>query len=113
VRFGNALNYYMDVPADMRSGCKLPVYSIQLLVENAIKHNILTNEKPLQIYITGNGEENTIRVANNLQPKQHVEETNGMGLANLSERYKLLGCDDIFIANEKNEFSVTIKVLDK
>lgn len=112
VRFGNALNYHIDIPVLMQSESRLPVYSIQLLVENAIKHNILTNEKPLHIYISGRHEQQTITVTNNLQPKINQEETNGMGLANLSARYKLLGCANIGISKAKNEFSVTIKALD-
>jgi two-component system, LytTR family, sensor kinase len=112
VRFGRALNYYIDIPKSMLSGSRLPVYSIQLLVENAVKHNILTTAKPLYISIKGYDLSNTITVTNNLQPKLITEESNGMGLANLSERYKLLGREDIVIIKTKSEFTVTIKVLE-
>lgn len=112
VRFGNALNFNIDIPSSFQGGGKVPVYSLQLLAENAIKHNVLTSASPLYIFITAKEENKTITVLNNLQPKSVMEETNGVGLANLSERYKLLGNYDISITRTEKEFTVAIKVLD-
>jgi len=111
VRFGNALNYHINIPSSMKLYGKVPVYSIQLLVENAIKHNILTTANPLNIFINGNEQNTTITVSNNLQFKTVAEESNGMGLLNLSERYKLQGNEDIIISKTENDFKVTIKVI--
>jgi two-component system, LytTR family, sensor kinase len=111
VRFGKALSFTIDVPGCMQlSGC-VPVYSIQLLAENAIKHNQLTRSKPLHVYISGNPAKQTITVANNLQKKQAPGESIGVGLANLTERYRLLNKEEVLIHPTANEFLVTIKVL--
>jgi two-component system LytT family sensor kinase len=73
VRFGNALDFTIGIPQEMRSASKLPVYSVQLLVENAIKHNILTTSQPLKIVIKPGKENNTISIENNSQPKLHID----------------------------------------
>jgi len=112
VRFGNALNFNIDIPSSFQQGGKVPVYSLQLLAENAIKHNVLTTATPLYIFINGEEEKKTITVSNNLQPKSTMDESNGVGLANLSERYKLLGNYDIAITKTDDEFTVAIKVLE-
>ena len=66
----------------------------------------------MYIFINGEEEKKTITVSNNLQPKSTMDETNGVGLANLSERYKLLGNYDIAITKTDDEFTVAIKVLE-
>lgn len=111
VRFGNALNFKIDIAETLQQQGKVPVYSLQSLAENAIKHNILTKEKPLLIEMTANENNNWILIKNNLQPKQTIEGSNGVGLSNLSERYRLLAGDDIDIKNENGFFSVRIKIL--
>lgn len=111
VRFGNALSFSISIPDEIKSTGILPVYSIQLLAENAIKHNSLSAAQPLHILITGNPAENSITVMNNLQPKLSVEDGSGVGLSNLAERYRLLGNAGIDIHSGFGEFAVTIKVL--
>jgi len=109
MRFGEALQYEENIPEENKSGY-IPVFSIQLLLENAIKHNALTNESPLCIKITYN--DNRIIVSNNVKSKYSSDATTGLGLANLSERYKLLSGDDIIINSSEIEFSVSIKILE-
>lgn len=111
VRFGAALTFSIDIPDSPQSAGKLPVYSIQLLAENAIKHNILTLEQPLHIRITGKTGTGKITVSNNMQPKLSIEDGNGVGLTNLAERYHLLGKAGLEISRGQGEFSVTIKIL--
>lgn len=111
VRFNDALNVETDIPQILLQTGTVPVYSIQLLVENAIKHNSLTTQQPLHIKITGSKENSTISVSNNLQPKITIEDGNGVGLSNLSERYRLLGYKSIDMNKENGKFTVTIKVL--
>lgn len=110
VRFGEALYFHISVPASMQLLGKVPVYSIQQLAENAIKHNVLTQQQPLHIHINGDKEKYTITVTNNLQVKPDTGERNGVGLVNLAERYKLLGEEGIRINKTSAAFSVTIKV---
>lgn len=109
IRFGEALQFSIEVPAAVREGGYLPVFSLQLLIENAIKHNVLTRERPLSIRVVY-GEEGII-VHNNLQPKQAGVESAGMGLANLRERYRLLTGDPVRVGQTADVFSVYIKVL--
>lgn len=112
VRFGNALDFTIDIPQNMKLAGKVPVYSIQLLVENAIKHNILTTSHPLTIVIKRGEENNTISIENNSQPKLHIENGSGVGLSNLAERYRLLNNEEINIERTSDKFIVSIKVLD-
>lgn len=111
VRFGNALSFHIDVRNEMSLKGTVPVYSIQLLAENAIKHNMLTVHQPLHICISGDPDQNAITVTNNIQRKYTAEEGNGVGLANLAERYRLLEKEEIKIQRTEKEFRVTIKVL--
>jgi len=112
VRFGNALDFTIDIPHKMKITGKVPIYSVQLLVENAIKHNILTMARPLKIVIKSGKENNTISIENNLQPKIHIEDGSGVGLSNLIERYRLLNNEEINIYRTNEKFMVTIKVFE-
>jgi sensor histidine kinase YesM len=120
IRFGEALRYSIDVPAAVREGSYVPVFSLQLLIENAIKHNVLTRERPLSIRVMY--ADGVIRVVNNLQKKPGgmpagagdggAREAGGTGLTNLRERYRALTGDPVLVEEGEHEFSVTIKVFD-
>ncbi len=111
IRYGDALQFTIEIPDEISQTGFIPFFSLQLLSENAIKHNILTNELPLQIKIEYN--EGSISVSNNLRPKLTTETTTGTGLINLAERYKILSGDEIRIHKTAEEFLVSIKVLRK
>ena len=129
IRFGEALRFSIDVPAPVREGFYVPVFSLQLLIENAIKHNVLTRERPLTIRVVY--EEGVIRVVNNLQKRPEAGAgaasggawteaasdgagmaAGGTGLINLRERYRALTGDPVLVKEGEHEFSVTIKVFD-
>ena len=107
-RFGEALKYSIEIPEVARSGF-VPVFSVQHLLENAIKHNALTIENPLLIEVKYDN--NRIIVINNMQVKNITEETTGRGLTNLAERYKILSGDELFLKSDDNHFSVSLKIL--
>jgi len=107
-RFGEALKYSIEIPEVARSGF-VPVFSVQHLLENAIKHNALTIENPLLIEVKYDN--NRIIVINNMQVKNITEETTGRGLTNLAERYKILSGDELFLKSDDYHFSVSLKIL--
>jgi len=108
IRFDEAICFEMDIAGELQVGF-LPLFSVQLLLENAIKHNAFTAENPL--FITLFYDNGWITVRNNLQPKVVQVPTSGMGLINLSERYKILSGDEVVIRSNDSWFSVSIKVL--
>jgi two-component system, LytTR family, sensor kinase len=110
IRFGNALVCEVSVTEEILESCFVPSFSIQPLLENAIKHNELTEEQPLRIFIKQCNDR--VEVSNTLQPKITSETSSGSGLANLSERYRILSNDELVIKTDNTTFSVSIKLLD-
>jgi hypothetical protein len=109
IRVGEALQFECIV--DEKSKEKyLPPLTIQVLFENAIKHNLLTKERPLNIRIE-NVSPSLIKIVNNLQIKDAIDSTQ-TGLSNIKDRYSLLGLENIIIEKNENEFSVTIPLLE-
>lgn len=109
IRYGGALQFIIDIPDEHLESGFIPVFSLQLLAENAIKHNALTNQTPLQIKIRYN--DGRIIVSNNMRKKVVSETSPGLGLINLAERYNILSGDEIIISNSEDQFSVSIKIL--
>ena len=109
LRFGDALNCSVDIPESILLNGFVPSFSIQPLLENAIKHNDVTDESPLSIKIYLEGEH--IVVKNNLQVKENGEVSSGKGLTNLMERYRILSGDEVIIKSDDKTFSVSIKIL--
>lgn len=113
VRFGGALEARISVPQEWME-TTLPAVSIQLLVENAIKHNALSEETPLIIEISTRmrNDEPRIVVTNNLIPKEfhYLGHSSGTGLSNLNERYRLLQMSEISIRKDDQQFAVEIAV---
>jgi len=108
VRFGDAMQFILDIPEEAKSGY-VPVFSIQQLLENAVKHNAFTKDSPLIIKIEY--DKNRIMVSNNISEKDITEDSTGMGLTNLSERYKILSGDEVIIQTDDHIFSVSLKIL--
>ena len=79
-----------------------------MMIENAIKHNVLSGNHPLEIKIEQIGSH--IRVENNLNPKL-VTESLGIGLVNLNKRFKLIASKEIIINKSEQTFSVSIPLI--
>ena len=109
MRFGKALEFKIDIPNHIKLSGFVPFFSIQILLENAIKHNSFTEELPLNIIVFY--EVDHITVYNNISPKLSSDVTTGLGLINLSERYKILSGNDIKINANESSFSVSVKIL--
>ena len=109
MRYGENLKFVTDIAPIAKESYILPL-TLQCLVENAIKHNVISNKKPLTITILSKGDE-SITVSNNIQPKIDTERSNGIGLTNLTERYRLRWDKEIEIKIDEDKFEVTIPLV--
>jgi LytS/YehU family sensor histidine kinase len=108
IRFEGSLEYFIDV--HHLKGYYLPPLSLQLLLENAIKHNIASLEKPLKIMIEQ--ADGNLIVRNILQPKLTKEESKtGIGLSNIKKRYALLSNQSPNIIETEKEFIVELPLI--
>ncbi|MFN8253714.1 MAG: histidine kinase [Ferruginibacter sp.] len=109
-RFGNNLQVRIDVPAEKLQKRIVPL-SLQLLMENAIKHNIVSGDRPLHVHVfTDNG---SLVINNNLQLKKQVSESTGIGLDNIRNRYKLIGDKEVKVTETENNFTVSIPLIEQ
>ena len=109
IRFDQGLEVNIDVP-DAYHAYLLPPMSLQLLIENAIKHNIVSPSKPLKISLTVDAE-NYLNVANVLQLKTAPEPGTRTGLENLRNRYAFLSRKTIDIIKTEAEFRIRLPLL--
>ena len=107
-RFGKNLNIEIDVD-EKYYHYSLPPLSLQILVENAIKHNIISVKKPLTIKIFIK-DDKFIVVENKLQRKMDVDSTN-TGLLNIKSRYKFLSTESVYINDKNDKFTVELPLL--
>ncbi|MXN93262.1 sensor histidine kinase [Flavobacterium sp. Sd200] len=108
-RFEDALQVNITIAPNHLTK-KIPSASLQLLIENAIKHNILLAEEPLQINIFT--QDNFIVVSNNFNPKPYNSgSSTGIGLHNINERYKLLSQNSISIQKNNSNFIVKLPLI--
>ena len=109
IRFEEGLDYHIDI--DKNTPGALPPLSLQLLLENAIKHNIASRQSPLRIVLRLENDE--LIVENNFQPKTtRPEESAGIGLSNIRKRYELLSNRKIAVSSEGNRFIVRLPILE-
>ena len=87
IRFGESLEYSMDIQLGDEDKLMAPL-TLQILVENAIKHNTISQEQPLQIAIASNGR--YISVTNNLTPRPEQVKSTQLGQKNIIQRYSFL-----------------------
>jgi sensor histidine kinase YesM len=109
IRFGNALHCDIQVPDEVLRGGAVPSFALQLLLENAIKHNEITAYAPLLIKVYY--KEGWIVAENSVRPKAHLDLPSRKGLANLEERYRLISNEPVLVNRDNGLFSVSIKVL--
>lgn len=107
IRHGNSLNISYDINTNER--VQVVPMSLQMLIENTIKHNIVSEENPLFVEVSLN--KDYVEVKNNLQPKSSIEDSGGIGLQNLKSRYKLLSDSPIQIEENESNFIVRVPIV--
>ena len=107
-RFEDSVDFTFDINNDDLQKLVVPL-SLQLLLENCIKHNFATSNKPLNIRIFTEGK--FLCIENNLQVREQLKESAGIGLANIVQRYALLTNDNVFIEKTEQTFKVKIPIL--
>ncbi|MCL2246237.1 MAG: histidine kinase [Lentimicrobiaceae bacterium] len=110
IRYGDNFKIQYAIDEKYNNFNIMPI-SLQLLIENAIKHNVINDKTPLTIYIETT-QNNTIKVSNTIQPKINTEAGEGVGLANLVERYRLLFNMEVTIT-QNDVFAVEIPLINK
>lgn len=105
-RFGDALRYQNNISEDVKVNYQLPPLTLQMLAENAIKHNIVSRENPL--ILSFNIEADYLVVSNNLNPKLQQEKSEGLGLQNINNRFQLIASREVLI--EKNDIHFIVKL---
>ncbi len=107
LRFENNIKISIDIPFE--EGFLIPPISLQMLIENGVKHNRFSESHPLKIKVVQ--EDNRIVVENNKSPKGTESESTGVGLKNLNERIRLLMNKEIYILNAEDVFIVKVPLL--
>lgn len=107
-RFFNSIRFEVDLP-DTLLNSKIPPLTLQMLIENAIKHNSFDKSNPLEIKIYEL--HNRIVVENKLQPVVHKEETRLIGLRNLKERYLFLSGQEVEVKKTETRFTVSLPLI--
>lgn len=109
LRYGSKLQLEIKLNEVSHESINIPPCSLQILLENAIKHNSFSEDDPLVILVTLS--DRYIKVVNKKQPKPHLIESTQIGLNNLRLRYKLLLNSDIIISPGKENFTVNLPVI--
>jgi LytS/YehU family sensor histidine kinase len=108
-RYPDGLKVDITVPEKYQSSYIIPV-ALQMLIENAIKHNVISRSNPLHIEVKANGS-GMLTVRNNRQPRSSVEQSNRIGLANIAKRYELVCGRRIDIQITPEIFEVNVPLL--
>lgn len=110
MRFENSITFEMPEGFDNEEAKVVPL-SLQLLLENCIKHNVVSEAKPLHIKISI--ENNQLVVSNNLQKKEVLSDRKGVGLQNIVNRYGILTNRKVLVEESEKEFKVLLPILTK
>jgi hypothetical protein len=107
-RFGKGVDISASIDETSKNLGIVPV-TLQILLENCVKHNAIDTEEPLRIRIMANG--NKLRVSNSRHPKVQVMESNGKGLDDLRKLYGFLASEPVEVVCSETEFVVIIPLI--
>jgi hypothetical protein len=110
MRFGESLQVQVGDFSALPEKC-VPPFTLQLLLENAVKHNEMAKDRPVEISLAF--DENHAVITNLLRPKARPDEkSTGIGLKNLRQRYALLSEQPLVVTKTEQQFVVKIPLLD-
>ena len=107
IRYGDNLLFDHHINHEKYDNYLVLPLSIQGLIENAIKHNVVSSRQPLTIHIMTD-DNNHLIISNEIHPKIGKEEGSGIGLANLAERYRIKWNENVEIFDDGKNFTVTL-----
>ena len=107
-RFQGKIQIHNGIDQSVKGHFILPL-SLQILIENAVKHNITSKTKPLKVEMTN--DENYIIVSNNLQKKNQSYNSTKLGLSNIRSRYELLANKEIRVVENESNFKVYLPII--
>ncbi|GAA4467120.1 hypothetical protein GCM10023189_50160 [Nibrella saemangeumensis] len=108
-RYGQGIHLTIDVDP-VYNDCQIPPLTLQLLVENAVKHNVVSAKRPLSIRIT-TSEAGELTISNTLQKKQSRVFSNGVGLTNIVVKYQMLNLPAPAVAETDDTFTVVLPMV--
>jgi sensor histidine kinase YesM len=108
-RYGDGLHMQTTIEERFLTW-QLPPLTLQMLVENAVKHNMILKDKPLQIMILTTNSGRLI-VSNNLQRKDRMVASNKVGLSNIVKKYRLMKQEEIIVRDDGKEFAVIVPLI--
>jgi len=108
-RFGEALKVNCNLPTNTLYSI-LPM-SLQMLIENAVKHNIVSKSHPLEININLNESDQVVTVSNNIQKKLESVSSTGMGLENIKQRFSFFTKTPVLITETDHVFMVSLPLI--
>jgi LytS/YehU family sensor histidine kinase len=106
-RYGE--NFMLEVNIEHPERYYIPPMTLQLLVENALKHNVVSRQKPLKVAVVK--EDDVIEVRNNLQRKREAERSTRVGLSNVIKRYKILFDKEVKVMEYEEHFIVKLPII--
>lgn len=109
IRFENAVQLITELDEDSYDLYLIPPISLQVLMENAIKHNEFTDAEPMIIQLKLGDEK--LMIKNKVSKKDSGKNSSRIGLVNLAERYRLITNKEIIVTEEDNYFTVALPVL--
>ena len=110
IRFENKFNVHIDLPEQILDKYKIPPLTLQLLIENAVKHNRMSVSEPLNLTVTVE-EDKMLVIKNNLQPRSTPSMSTGVGLQNIMNRYALMTKFPVWAGEADEQFVVRIPLL--
>ena len=111
IRFPNSISIHQEKPSEAFRQKLLPPMTLQILIENIIKHNEVSAEHVLTLTISYRNEPPQMVIENNRHPKQVMSKKSGYGISNIKERYRLLGHQAITVEALKDTFRVQIPLI--